>query len=122
MEDSLIDIRESIKDLWNEIKQAAQADSSANRVYMEWLERRIKPRHDREEQQSMLSSESEKDEGKESEEEEEEDEKEDGTTENLHHINSEPGREHRGYCIVASASVQRKTWKVIEKRPARPGR
>jgi hypothetical protein len=33
MEDSLIDIQASINDLWNEIKQAAQADAAANRVY-----------------------------------------------------------------------------------------
>jgi hypothetical protein len=33
IEDSLIDIPESIKDLWNEIKQAAQANAGTNRVY-----------------------------------------------------------------------------------------
>ncbi len=32
MADSLIDSRESIKDLWNKIKQAAQIDVGANKV------------------------------------------------------------------------------------------
>jgi hypothetical protein len=33
MEGSLVDIKASIKDLWNEIKQAAQVYGDANRVY-----------------------------------------------------------------------------------------
>ena len=117
IEDSLLDIRESIKDSWNEINQADQADANSNRVYIEWLEKRIKARHDTEEQQGRPSSESEKEEDKESEEDGKE---EDNITAYLHHINSEFACEHIADGIVASG--QKQTWKVLEKRPARPGR
>lgn len=112
MEDPLIDILESTKDLWNEIKQATQSNAGTNRVYMKWLEKRIKTRRD-EEQERKLSSESEK---------EEEGEEEDDNTEDLHYTKIEPAREHVSDSNAASYSVLKQIPKVLEKRPARPGR
>jgi hypothetical protein len=113
MEDSSIDIRKSIKDLLDEIKQAAQADAGANKTYMEWLEKRIKAGCDGEEQQRRQSSESES---------EEESKEEDTITENLYHLKGEPRHKHRTDSIVAFTSVPKQDQKVLEKRPARPGR
>ena len=119
MEDSLIGIQESIKELWNEIRQAAQADTGANRVYLKWLEKRVKAKRDDEEEQlRRLSSESEK-EGE--DEEEEDDDKE--AIEDLHDTKSESAREQiSDSSITASYFGQKQITKVLEKRPARPGR
>jgi hypothetical protein len=89
IENYLIDIQESIKDLWNEIRQAAQTNAGANRVYLKWLERRIKTKHD-EEKKRKLSSGSEKEE----ESEEGDEDYDDDNTEDLRYTKSEPVREH----------------------------
>jgi hypothetical protein len=117
MENSLIDIQESIKDLWNEIRQAAQANAGTNRVYLKWLEKRIKAKHDDdEEKERKLSSESEK------EEESEEDDEEEDNTEDLRYTKSEPVREHVSDNNATSYSGPKQIPKVLDKRPARPGR
>jgi hypothetical protein len=110
MEDSLIDIPESTKYLWNEIKQAAQSNAGTNRVYMKWLEKRVKTKRD-EEQERKLSIESEKEEG----------EEEDDNTEDLHYTKIEPACEHVSDSNTASYSGLKQIPQVLDKRPARPG-
>lgn len=82
---------------------------------MKWLEKRIKAPRDEEaeQQQRMLSSESEKEEG----------EEEDGNnTEDLHYEKSESEHEYLADSIIVSYSEQKQMLKILDKRPARPGR
>ena len=90
-----------------------RSNAGTNRVYMKWLEKKIKTKRD-EEQERKSSIESEK--------EEEEGEEEDDNTEDLHYTKIEPACERVSDSNAASYSGLKQIPKVLDKRPARPGR